>query len=64
MQVDIAPPTSPDAIETLEHTIGADGRLTRKLLAFSKKRDFARYDSTGSISNQELEQILVSGAPL
>ncbi len=49
----------PRTIETLEYTIGADGKLIRKLLAFSKKRNVASYDSAGSISNQELEQILI-----
>ncbi|WP_263386000.1 hypothetical protein [Granulicella arctica] len=51
-------------IETLEYTIGADGRLIRKLLAFSKKRNVASYDSAGSISSQELEQILITAEDL
>lgn len=51
-------------IETLEYTIGADGRLIRKLLAFSKKRNVASYDSAGSISSQDLEQILVTAENL
>ncbi|WP_263384580.1 hypothetical protein [Granulicella arctica] len=45
-------------IETLEYTIGADAKLIRKLLAFSKKRTVAGYDSAGSISSQELNDIL------
>jgi len=47
-------------IETLEYSIGADLKLTRKLLAFSKKRNIASYDSAGSISNQELKDILIT----
>lgn len=45
-------------IETLEYTIGADPKLIRKLLAFSKKRNVASYDSAGSVSHQELKDIL------
>jgi hypothetical protein len=51
-------------IETLEYTIGADPKLIRKLLAFSKKRNVASYDSAGSISNQELEQVLITAENL
>jgi len=47
-------------IEILEYSIGADLKLTRKLLAFSKKRNIASYDSAGSISNQELKDILIT----
>ena len=47
-------------IETLEYTIGADSKLIRKLLAFSKKRNAASYDAAGSVSNQELQQILIT----
>lgn len=47
-------------IETLEYTIGADGKLIRKLLAFSKKRNAASYDAAGSVSSQELQQVLVT----
>ncbi len=47
-------------IETLEYSIGADVKLIRKLLAFSKKRNVASYDSAGSISNQELKDILIT----
>ena len=45
-------------IETLEYTIGADPKFIRKLLAFSKKRNVASYDSAGSVSHQELKDIL------
>jgi hypothetical protein len=51
-------------VETLEYTIGADAKLIRKLLTFSKKRNVASYDSAGSISNQELQQILVTAEDL
>ena len=51
-------------LETLEYTIGADPKLIRKLLAFSKKRNVAGYDSAGSISDQELEQILSTAEDL
>ena len=51
-------------IETLEYTVGADGKLIRKLLAFSKKRNVASYDAAGSISNQELQQILITAEDL
>ncbi len=47
-------------IETLEYTIKADPKLIRKLLAFSKKRNVASYDSAGSVSNQELVDILAT----
>ncbi|WP_124846844.1 hypothetical protein [Acidipila sp. EB88] len=52
------------AIETLEYTIQADAKLIRKLLAFSKKRNVASYDSAGSISNQELKDILATAEEL
>ena len=51
-------------IETLEYTIGADARLIRKLLAFSKKRNVASYDSAGAISSQELLDNLTTAQDL
>lgn len=51
-------------LETLEYTIGADPKLIRKLLAFSKKRNVASYDSAGSISHQELKDILATAEEL
>ena len=51
-------------IETLEYTVGAEAKLLRKLLAFSKKRNVASYDSAGSVSTQELEQILITATGL
>ncbi len=38
--------------------------VLRKLLAFSKKRNVASYDSAGSVSTQELEQILITATGL
>ena len=51
-------------IETLEYTIQTDQKLIRKLLTFSKKRNVASYDSAGSISDQELQQILITAEDL
>jgi hypothetical protein len=51
-------------IETLEYTIQADSKTIRKIMAFSKKRNVASYDSAGSISNEELKQILVTAESL
>jgi hypothetical protein len=51
-------------IETLEYTIQADSKTIRKIMAFSKKRNVASYDSAGSISDEELKQILVTAESL
>jgi hypothetical protein len=51
-------------IETLEYTIQADGKTIRKIMAFSKKRNVASYDSAGSISDEELKQILLTAESL
>lgn len=51
-------------LETLEYTVAANPKLIRKLLAFSKKRNTASYDSAGSISHQELEDILTTARDL
>lgn len=51
-------------LETLEYTIGADAKLIQKLRVFSKKRNVASYDAAGSISNQELGQILITADDL
>jgi hypothetical protein len=51
-------------IETLEYTIQADSKTVRRILAFSKKRNIASYDSAGSISNEELKQILATSESL
>jgi len=51
-------------IETLEYTIQADSKTVRRILAFSKKRNIASYDSAGSISNEELKQILTTSESL
>ncbi len=51
-------------LETLEFTVKADIKLLRKLYVFSKKRNSASYDSAGSISNQDLEQVLSTAQEL
>jgi hypothetical protein len=51
-------------IETLEYTIQADSKTVRKIMGFSKKRNIASYDSAGSISNEELKQILATAENL
>jgi hypothetical protein len=51
-------------IETLEYTIQADDKTIRKIMAFSKKRNVASYDSAGSISDEELKQILATAESL
>jgi hypothetical protein len=51
-------------LETLEFTVKADTKLLRKLYVFSKKRNSASYDSAGSISNQDLEQVLSTAQEL
>lgn len=51
-------------LETLEYTIGADSKLIRKLIVFSKKRNSACYDSAGSVSDQELSDILTTAEDL
>ena len=51
-------------LETLEFTVKADSKLLRKLYVFSKKRNSASYDSAGSISNQDLEQVLSTAQEL
>ena len=51
-------------LEKLENTIAADSKLIRKLIVFSKKRNVASYDSAGSVSDQELKDILDTEANL
>ncbi len=51
-------------LETLEFTVKADSKLLRKLYVFSKKRNSASYDSAGSISNQDLKQVLSTAQEL
>jgi hypothetical protein len=51
-------------IETLEYTIAADDKTIRKILAFSKKRNAASYDAAGSVSNEDLKQILSTAEDL
>jgi hypothetical protein len=45
-------------IESLELTVRADAKLIQKLLVFSKKRNATSYDAAGSVSRQDLEQVL------
>lgn len=45
-------------IESLELTIQADPKLIKKLLLFSKKRNATSYDSAGSVSRQDLQQVI------
>jgi hypothetical protein len=45
-------------VESLELTIQAEPKLIRKLLAFSKKRNATSYDAAGSVSEQDLEQVI------
>lgn len=51
-------------IETLEYTIQADSRTVRKILALSKKRNFASYDAAGSISHEDLREALATAESL
>jgi hypothetical protein len=46
------------------NTPSADIKTIRKILASSKKRNIASYDSAGSISNEELKQILATAESL
>jgi hypothetical protein len=45
-------------LESLELTIQASPKLIRKLLLFSKKRNATSYDSAGSVSQQDLQQVI------
>jgi hypothetical protein len=45
-------------IESLALTIQANPQLIRKLLLFSKKRNATSYDSAGSVSQQDLQQVI------
>ena len=51
-------------IETLEFTILSDSRTIRKIQAFSKKRNVSSYDSAGSISDEELKQVMAMAESL
>lgn len=51
-------------IETLEYTIAADDKTIRKILTFSKKRNAGSYDAAGSVSNEDLKQILATAKSL
>ena len=45
-------------VESLELTLKADSRLIQKLRVFSKKRNATSYDAAGSISEQELADVI------
>jgi hypothetical protein len=45
-------------IESLELTIHAERNLTQKLRVLSRKRNATSYDSAGSVSKQELEEVI------
>ena len=45
-------------IESLEFTVGADAKLIRKLLTFSRKRNATSYDAAGTISKQDLTEMI------
>jgi hypothetical protein len=45
-------------VESLELTMQADPRLIQKMRVFSKKRNATSYDSSGNVSNQELEEAI------
>lgn len=44
-------------IQSLAHTIGADGKLVSRLDAFRKKRNIGDYERSGSVSEQEANEI-------
>lgn len=52
------------ALDSLAETIGADGRLVRKLKAFTAKRAQATYDFAGVISKDELRSIIATAEDL
>lgn len=52
------------ALDSLAETMGADGRLIRKLKAFAVKRGQATYDFAGAISQQELQSIITTAEDL
>jgi hypothetical protein len=45
-------------IESLSLTLGVDSKLVHRLHAFSKKRSISSYDATGTISEQELSEMI------
>jgi hypothetical protein len=47
-------------LESLQYTVHADSKVIRKLLTFSKRAHTASYESAGSISDDDLTQILVT----
>jgi hypothetical protein len=47
-------------IESLQYTVHADSEVIRKLLTFSKRAHTASYELAGSISDDDLTQILAT----
>ncbi len=45
-------------IESLSLTLALDSKFVRRLHAFSKKRSISSYDVTGTISEQELREMI------
>lgn len=52
------------AIESLELTIDLDKKKVNKLVTFSRKRNKVMYDIAGSVSDQELREIVKSAIEL
>ncbi len=46
------------SIESLEHTMGEDGKSLTLLHAMSKKRHLLRYEQVGAVSREELAAML------
>lgn len=51
-------------VESLEHTIGVDGSLVRKLDAFRRKRNRVSYDAPAAVSTKEAADMLALAAQL
>jgi hypothetical protein len=45
-------------VESLELTVQADAKTIRKLLVFSRKRNAISYDVAGSVTQQDLQQMI------
>ena len=51
-------------VESLQHTVGADAVLVRKLDAFRRKRNRVSYDAPAAVSANEAADMLVLAAQL
>jgi len=51
-------------VESLQHTIGVDAALVRKLDAFRRKRNRASYDAPAAVSAKETADMLALAAQL